>query len=182
LLSFLNVIIDKFEERSLDRACYASCVSYSSALALRLGERVAARCGVNSETDLVELTERLGGSVHFAPGPAVLEILDEDRFRISLPDDASADRRRFDLAHKLGHLFLHVRLANQSETKRYDESASVQVDSEADWFAFGMLMPTPALSEFASDDPALVAEFFGVPPRAAKFRLQFDIDTLNLDA
>lgn len=86
-------------------------------------------------------------------------------------DDAVIVRQRANIAHELGHIFLE----HEEYPVNTDDGLArdVNVEREADWFGFALLIPTEAAlalaRSFVSDADA--AAMFGVSIQAARFRL-----------
>lgn len=110
-----------------------------------------------------------------------------DSFVISLRDqDANRARRRFTIAHELGHLFLHLDYLKSdeelTEPKNYEDSVRYRYgysieEYEANEFAASLLMPEDEFrqevreaSEDGECDLKRVAERFGVSLEAARTR------------
>lgn len=93
----------------------------------------------------------------------------------------SPGRRRFTIAHEIGHFVLHAgrsQVAAPSYCRGSDLERSDSLEGEANRFAAGLLMPEPLLEREASlcgCNIALLAERFVVSVPAMKLRL------LNLD-
>ncbi|MDK0667670.1 ImmA/IrrE family metallo-endopeptidase [Clostridium perfringens] len=105
-----------------------------------------------------------------------------DSFRITVLEGQPVTRRRFSIAHELGHLFLHMgycideELWESNEDNRYFRSLSGEKEYQAHEFAAALLMPK---SEFKNEmarhfnseeffyDMEAVAEYFNVSEEAA---------------
>lgn len=116
---------------------------------------------------------------------ALLEILHDNRPRLTLDPGQASMRQRCAAAHALGHVALHhLRPGMQ---RRIDLSDDYRIDhnqrhnSEANDFALQLLIPTPALhfalGQMQARDLAELGHLFEVPPLLIKQRLA----DLNLD-
>lgn len=121
-------------------------------------EEVLDHCGWE-----IEKVTDLGADSNFKP---ILGQFDSKKRVIRLLDksspyslDRDAARRRFTLAHELGHARLHLDLADcalfnrvfPAHQRRAQRSASSRVETEAENFAAELLMPTGAVREFFED-------------------------------
>lgn len=119
-----------------------------------LAGRVAEGLGLRAGEDLDEAVARLGGAIRQARwGPEVVGdrqtqatlVVERPRsFELRVPDDVGRIRRRYLIAHELGHYFVHYPLvAPAPMTANY--LAHARVELEADTFAGGLLVPTAEL-------------------------------------
>ena len=94
----------------------------------------------------------------------------------------SRGRRRFTIAHEIGHFVLHAARSQEAATsfcRGSDLERSDSIEGEANRFAAALLMPEPLLEQEASSygcNISLLAERFAVSVPAMKLRLL----TLNL--
>ena len=98
--------------------------------------------------------------------------------------DGSLDgpRRRFAVAHELGHLLLGAGTRSLSPGVRCFDSGDNQgdlmedpphpADYAADIFAIRLLAPACLLHELGADDPGGIMALCGLPPRAAALRAE----------
>ena len=108
-----------------------------------------------------------------------------DRFRITLNASDSSNRKRFTLAHELGHYMLHRHLIGDGldddrayrstcAGKYHNTRIGPKEEREANRFAALLLMPTKAINkewaELKPDVPAM-AKRFGVSEQAMTIRL-----------
>lgn len=137
--------------------------------------------------DIDGLVGRLGGSVQTdiscTDGAVVKE---GDNFRIFVSPFQDERRRRFTIAHELGHLFLHMGyLTNAELWKRQDENiyhrlGSSEKEYQANEFAAAFLMPKneylKVMNENISGNKVntpKIAEYFNVSVEAASNRGKF---------
>ena len=96
-----------------------------------------------------------------------------------------ATRRRFTIAHELGHYLLHKEKDSDLYAHRDTEWQYSEQESEANTFASNLLMPEKMVRSFIKDNENLpyymrsqaVAEAFAVSDSAASIRLE----QLNID-
>ena len=119
------------------------------------------------------------------PGPKLsgLLLLAEDRVYVdALEAERSSGRRRFTVAHELGHWHLHRDRGGSHYCRPEDNGGSQKdlyalkhIESEANRFAAALLMPEAAVREHAArvrlSVPAL-ARRFGVSAPAMQVRLE----------
>jgi len=109
-------------------------------------------------------------------------------FEICLKKIANEARRRFTLAHELGHLILHMDFLDKEARKGYDESYYrtiknyTEKELQADEFAASFLMPSQEFIRIASEnmlnygseyDVVSIASHFGVSKLAVITRGRF---------
>lgn len=137
-----------------------------------------------------DIVVSLGGSVQtghsFTDGSVTKE---GDSFKISLSPFQNEKRRRFTIAHELGHLFLHMGyLTNEELWKRQDDHtyhrSGISVSEreyQANEFAAAFLMPEKAYLKKLNDcliegnkvNTTKIAEYFNVSVEAASNRGKF---------
>ena len=152
--------------------------------------RNKARLGkVLSTKDLMNLVTQLGGEVKVEYMSLDIDGKIErkgENFIITLNENISNDKRKkFTLAHELGHLFIHMGFLNpeqwNNETEFVDSTFYRQGYSreeyEANEFAAALLMPAHEFIKKAKDfsfnnkcDIAKLADYFGVSIEAALTR------------
>lgn len=113
----------------------------------------------------------------------------DDGWVIVVNKDHSENRKRFTVAHEIGHFVLHYRdLGNgTNDTKRYraDEREGayenwidIEHEREANGFATGILMPVQLVRrqyramEGLNDIPERMAPLFGVSEAAMRYRIK----------
>ncbi|MCL2594543.1 MAG: ImmA/IrrE family metallo-endopeptidase [Promicromonosporaceae bacterium] len=92
----------------------------------------------------------------------------------------SAERSRFDLAHELGHLVLHMGVAARDGAASVDGRA---IEKEADVFASALLMPRETMLAHVGREPAVsqilgIRSYYKVSAMAATKRL-YDLGRLT---
>ncbi|WP_050668176.1 ImmA/IrrE family metallo-endopeptidase [Luteipulveratus halotolerans] len=101
--------------------------------------------------NLVQLSEAHGVRVLSLPSGAdavdAFSLWNDERPYVLLSTAKSAERSRFDLAHELGHLVMHSRVAVGADPRA--------LEREADEFASALLMPREALAAHAGREPAV---------------------------
>lgn len=139
--------------------------------------------------DIDGLVVSLGGSVQtgrcFTDGSVTKE---GDSFRILLSPFQDEKRRRFTIAHELGHLFLHMGyLTNKELWMRQDDNIyhrltgyNSEKEYQANEFAAAFLMPQKEYLEKLNEylignkvNTAKIAEYFNVSVEAASNRGKF---------
>lgn len=135
--------------------------------------------------DINNLVKEFGGSVaHRDPVPPEKynpneRIIPGDgrSFLIDYRITTREDINRFNLAHMLGHLFLHTNyIADGALTKEFTEDAIPHpADFEADIFAAALLMPKDKFLNIAEKNiidsgynTFAIGAYFGVPPRRVR--------------
>lgn len=111
---------------------------------------------------------------------------ENDSFVISVSPFQSEERRKFTIAHELGHLFLHMgyiiypELWSRQRDATYYRSEDSLVEYQANEFAAAFLMPKERYKEImdrytigTSVETRKIAEYFGVSVSAASNRGKF---------
>lgn len=135
--------------------------------------------------DMKEIVERIGGSIEETE---VLPRLADgrlkrygDSFIITVPKSQPEVRKRFSIAHELGHLFLHMgfmidkEIWEENKNDEYFREDDGELEFQAHEFASALLMPKKEfLDKMASSymgnnkyDMNSVASYFNVPLEAA---------------
>lgn len=158
-----------------------------------LADRIRVTLGLNDTPINVEsAVEMLGGRLEpynptdITDGEAYVKKLDEEKFEIGVIDVSSASRRRFSIAHELGHLFLHMGyLVDDARWKSvdcYQDSVKYRFgyseeEFEAHEFAAAFLMPADRFRQVAEEyhdgdkySIQPIADYFNVSTDAAKNR------------
>lgn len=137
--------------------------------------------------DIDELVGMLGGSIQTdfscTDGSVVKE---GESFRILISPFQDEKRRRFTIAHELGHLFLHMGyLTNAELWERQDENiyhrlGSSEKEYQANEFAAAFLMPQNEYIKIMNENiigdkvnTSKIAEYFNVSVEAASNRGKF---------
>ena len=156
--------------------------SLASEILTTIGEAVPIECMDN-------VVERLGGRVEYRDflgfsndGELVRDEIGNG-FTINVPSWQSPERRKFTIAHELGHLFLHMGylldndLWEKTRRDRYYRRGHSDAEQEANEFAAAFLMPQEeyeSIVEMNSNgntvDILKVAQYFMVSVDAATYR------------
>lgn len=126
--------------------------------------------------DIVELTKKLGGRIHYRnmfEGDADVDTIfvhAKNDFDIVLPDYSTPRRDRFTIAHELGHFFLHAWMGKRP--LKATRNGSDRAEWEANWFAAGLLMPKAKFKAAHKRKPSVswLADNFDVSEHAARVR------------
>lgn len=140
--------------------------------------------------DMENIVKTLGGRVEISCD--IETVIDKslqregDGFKIFISLFQSEERKRFTIAHELGHLFLHMgykiddKLWNETENLTYYRSGSSVLEYEANEFAAALLMPKDVYKKVMNENldgnivnTSKIAEFFGVSILAASNRGKF---------
>ncbi len=173
-----------------------------STKAAQEARRVLEEAGIDTPPVDPELVAKhLGVQVKFEPLNEIsgLTFHGDKGNRIIVNDSHPPNRRRFTLAHEIGHFLLHqgrqLVVDSSVRVSRRDDLSSLATDSqeiEANTFAANLLMPRnfvlDALREILSDDENIEAETaigmlgqrFGVSREAMQYRL-VNLGVLNVE-
>ena len=154
----------------------------------KLAYLVREACEIESPVDVDQAVKRLGGyldHVQTNDFEARIEKVGES-FKITLCKDAYEERRRFSVAHEIGHLFLHMGYLTDPEKWRsvgtYTDSVYYRYghnleEYEAHEFAAALLMPRAEFIKIAQEhyqngvfDVTPIAGYFNVSEKAAANR------------
>jgi len=131
-----------------------------------LAAEIAGKLGYKPGGDLRPIVRKLGGLIEVdtwesGTHSGMLEVQEGGEFTIRLSPFTAELRDRFTIAHELGHYFLHSD-AGEIPIKIKREGSS-RVESEANWFAAGFLLPLKtflqAHQKFGGNIAALSARF-----------------------
>lgn len=137
--------------------------------------------------DMEELVHCLGGSIQVNYTCSDGEVVkDGDGFIIKLSPFQDEKRKRFTIAHELGHLFLHMgyltndELWKQQDNNVYHRMGSSEKEYQANEFAASLLMPEDeyynVMEKFIENnyvDTLKIANYFNVSVDAASNRGKF---------
>jgi hypothetical protein len=156
-----------------------------------LADTVRKSCELTLPVDTDMAVSRLRGELVLDPSADYEAKIEktQDGFRISLGIEPTEERRRFSVAHELGHLFLHMGYLIDEKrwkaTPEYMDSVyyrfgfSVE-ESEANEFAGAFLMPAEEFRSIVARhsasgrcDVAAVAEYFRTSDQATLVRGRF---------
>lgn len=155
----------------------------------RIADHFRHAVGAGFADDMHELVKAFKGTVKVASPEdrqldihGTLEVRGKDDWTIYLASHTGPLQDRFTLAHEIGHYVLHSKMGNQplraSRTFKLTSSPDI-AESEADTFAFALLMPREKVLEAAKKygkNPFLLSAEFEVDPTIADMRLK----SLNL--
>jgi Zn-dependent peptidase ImmA (M78 family) len=165
-------------------------IGWTKRAVLDVAEKLAASWNLAPGEPLDALVKKLGGDVEYQDALSVdasedgsILIDGRHNFRIYVPDYVSYERNRFTIAHEIGHYVLHY-VAQKLEGQRVkaarssqpNQQQAVRAEREADWFAFGLLMPKTQFLEGCKESSAdlnSVARYFGVSTQDAKWQLGY---------
>ena len=136
--------------------------------------------------DLEEFVKNLGGKVTednlksgFYDGRITTKNTDY-KFEIFIPEDQYPERKKFTIAHELGHLFLHMgyqiddELWEMQKDKDYYRNGSSEEELQANEFAAALLMPEDEYKKIMDKytdglcvSTSNIADYFGVSIQAA---------------
>jgi predicted transcriptional regulator len=136
--------------------------------------------------DLLAFAKAFGISVHYsdltAIGPTVRGIIryDDEKLktnpRIYISDRVPNDKLNFTLAHEIGHYFLHdgEKLKIDDFDYSNDSTEDISEETEANYFAASLLVPTKLLQVRVQTNPSInaLADYFRVSTSAIESRLQ----------
>lgn len=162
-------------------------VGWTKRAVSEVAETLAAKWKLNPGDRLDAFAARLGGTIEYQNVFAVdgtkdgsILIDDERDFKIFVPDYVSFERKRFTIAHEIGHYILHYVAQGMKNQKVRAARASgpnqERSEREADWFAAALLMPKDEFLRVyreAGDSLIAVARHFGVSKQAAKWQLDY---------
>jgi Zn-dependent peptidase ImmA (M78 family) len=150
-----------------------------------VSEAFLRRFGLDSRERLAEIAEEIGIEVLYRPAEsfdgALLRIRDAQRGYIVINSRIREEsRRRFTLAHEIGHLVLPGQLevstpCKQERIENWD-SDLYRPELEANRFAAEILMPRGIMAEFVQSEPSLesirsIAQLCGTSLTASAVRL-----------
>jgi len=150
-------------------------------------QRVLGRLGVDCYRGInpVEVANLMGLGVYNAefedPTVAGALIQEGEDFRILVKASDNIERKRFTVAHELGHFVLHRNLINsefvdnQETLLRSEQGEGAEferIEYQANFFAASLLMPKVEVKKLLSDGMSIedTASLFGVSPAAMRIR------------
>lgn len=118
--------------------------NWGKAAIKRIADRVreVAKFDPVKETDFAKVVEAFGGKIESGENLSSedsIKVSGKHRFSITLDSSATQERKRFTMAHELGHYFLHSRQGAVS-LKAFRLGTSL-AEQEANFFAANLLMP-----------------------------------------
>lgn len=134
------------------------------------------------ETDFTKVVEAFGGKIEngdFFSSEDSIKVFGPHNFSIMLDATAIQERRRFTMAHELGHYFLHSKQGEQT-LKAFRLGTSL-AEQEANFFAANLLMPEDEFkrkwmshkSEADASRIVTMAKLFHVSVAAAAARAEY---------
>ena len=142
-------------------------------------------CSLEIPVDLQELVRSLGGQITTSAegsdssANGSVKRIDRYKFIITISPNQCEQRKRFTIAHELGHLFLHLGFPRESnekfEKEMYRIGASEQ-EYQANEFAACLLMPEKIFIDVVMDntnkstgevDIKAIAQYFNVSEASA---------------
>lgn len=152
------------------------------------------RAQQSAPVDVVGLCAELGVKIHYAyldeDISGELVPLDDGGYQINVNEKHPATRKRFTIAHELGHYIYHKNLIGTGvdDTRAYrstdlgryhNTSIGQKQETEANRFAAGLLMPKKLLHEynksgFSESNIAELADIFEVSASSMRIRLNLE--------
>jgi hypothetical protein len=136
----------------------------------------ATKLGYTPGGDIDAVVTKLGGRIKHDAWDSTrqtgfIEVSGPGNFCISLSPLASGQRRRFTIAHEIGHYILHTR-NGQIHPVTITRDGSDRLEWEANWFAAGFLMPAREFKKLAQQgwNDAELAHHFDVSMAAVEIR------------
>lgn len=128
-----------------------------------LADTVREALGLTVPVDVEKAVSLLGGhlkDIDSEPNPEAYVEKKDDKFEVGIDRGLAPNRRRFSIAHELGHLFLHMGYlideVKWKDVTRYEESIKFRFgfseeEYEAHEFAGAFLMPEMEFRAIADD-------------------------------
>jgi hypothetical protein len=136
----------------------------------------ASKLGYKPGADIEKIIHSLGGVIqdtHWDSPHATgyLRVRGPADFTIHLSLLSGGHRRRFTIAHELGHYILHTK-GGEIAPAIVTRSGSNRLEWEANWFAAGFLMPAPEFKRLVKQglDDSTLAYHFDVSLAAVQIR------------
>lgn len=135
--------------------------------------------GSVAHTPVIKIANRLGFTVtEFSPTPETQSVsgaVDHGKKTIFVNESEHPGRKRFTIAHEIGHIMLHAQDGDHVDYRGEMEygAADQPKEREANIFAGALLMPKGAFEaiwQAYSGNASLVASHFQVTPSAVKVR------------
>lgn len=134
-------------------------------------DEMAKKLGIEVyESDLTGIAGSLSGFITY-DDPAT-----KSRPRIFIEKSMSPERKKFTLAHELGHHFLHEGVKLRLDNLDYSSNTKNALEeSEANYFAAALLMPKELLIRLLNKNKGVeeIAKYFGVSLSAARNRIKW---------
>lgn len=136
----------------------------------------ATKLGYAPGGDIQAIVKKLGGKTvddHWDSPNATgsIEVHAPQDFTIRLSPFSGGRRRRFTIAHELGHYILHSKLGELAPVT-ITRDGTGRLEWEANWFAAGFLMPAGEFKRLAEEgrNDAELAHYFDVSMAAVAIR------------
>ncbi len=137
---------------------------------------------------IVRIAQKLGLQIYEMAMPKMNESVPsgiltqmENKWVVILNQDDSPTRKRFTVAHEIGHFLLHKGRgfiddfsAGETFYRNVEENQTLEIEKEANLFAAAVLMPEQKLKEIwpSCNNPAEAAEKFNVSEVSMTYRLK----------
>ena len=125
-------------------------------------ERLRRQCEIVGRVDVERLANLVGLEVDYHPfnGAGIEEIAVSSC--IAVRDDMPVDKQRWAIAHAVGHHVMHGSSWNQVWLRTCTQLPD-KLESEADRFAYHLLVDTDEAIREGLTDVAQIADHYGVP-------------------
>lgn len=129
--------------------------------------------------NIEEIVKKLGGTLEYVDDEKYESTEDgsivvngKREFSIFVSKTNSHTRKRFTIAHEIGHYILHSKLGEiKGKAQRFPAIQQYsQIEVEANWFAAGFLMPISSFKDTHNDGLFSNAIRFGVSLETAEYR------------
>lgn len=148
-----------------------------------LAETIRTACGLQTPVDVDEAVRRLNGRLAIREEPEFEAKIEKagDGFEITLSEQVHPNRRRFSVAHEMGHLFLHMGYLVDEEkwnsVGTYTDSVYYRYgynteEYEAHEFAAALLMPRAEFIQVANQHRS--GDAYQLAPIAEHFKVSVD--------
>jgi Zn-dependent peptidase ImmA (M78 family) len=195
--TLLRAVAERLADADLQRAIDELLIAAENTSTVEAEFKVTARSPSNAANELLEkaailepsvdvedLARRCGAAVFYRPftdSLSGLVFVVEDQAMIGINECHHANRRRFSLAHELGHFLLGHHVGGGEDVDALHIDSDEGRPPDFDWhaeraandFAAELLMPRRLMSEAFrhSQDPSELAEQFGVSRLAIGYRM-----------
>ncbi|MFY9462932.1 MAG: ImmA/IrrE family metallo-endopeptidase [Candidatus Sungiibacteriota bacterium] len=172
-MATLTVTRQQEIDEKVDKIRRETGLSYPKDNLLDIAEKLGVKVYYLDLSEFSKSNKGVNGIIKWSEKPE-----EESKAEIYINNDYSSERKRFTLAHELGHFILHPN-EEKLRVDTYDYSKGTQDSSdetEANYFAASLLMPRDEFEnvlKVADGDVKTVAKYFGVSSHAAETRLQW---------
>lgn len=154
-------------------------VDYNQEAIYNFANKQAVELNFNPRDDIEKIVKDLGGTLEYVDhdryqetedGSIVVKGLNE--FDIYVSKNNGYHRKRFTIAHELGHYMLHSKFGRiKGKAQRFPSIQEYsQIEIEANWFAAGFLMPISEFKNKCENGLLNNAIYFGVSLETAEYR------------